>query len=355
VTKVLFIGMHRPNRSPSQRFRFEQYFAFLIENGIQCELSYFISEVDDQILYQSGHYFAKLKVFVKSILIRRKDIKRANDFDYIFIQREAFMTGSTYFERKLAKSKAIVIFDFDDSIWLDDKSSHHGILARLKNPAKTAKIIALANKIIAGNNYLADYASAFNDNVQIIPTTIDTDRYKPALKTSTSPVVIGWTGSFSTIKHFVEIIPVLLKIKVKYKDKVIFKVIGDDTYQHQELAIQGIKWQAKTEVQDLQEIDIGIMPLPDNEWTKGKCGAKGLQYMGLAIPTIMSPVGVNTEIIEDGVNGFLADDKEGWYSKLEKLIEYPELRKELGAAGRKTVVERYSVVANKGKYLALFE
>jgi glycosyltransferase involved in cell wall biosynthesis len=355
VKKVLFIGMHRPNRSPSQRYRFEQYFSYLEENGIQCDLSYLISEKDDQVLYRGGHYLAKLRIFIKGILKRRKDLQAAINYDFIFIQREAFMTGSTYFERKLAKLNVPLIFDFDDAIWFEDKGSHLGVLGKLKRPAKTADIIGLADIVLAGNAYLAEYGTKYSSNVQIIPTTIDTNWYQPKVQSESSEVVIGWSGSFSTIKHFEQIIPVLLKLKGKYQDKVSFKVIGDATYTHKELGIRGVKWQAETEVESLQEFDIGIMPLPDEEWTRGKCGAKGLQYMGLAIPAIMSPVGVNTEIIKDGVNGFLAGSDEEWHRKLEKLIEFPEFRSELGAAGRETVVARYSVEANKEKYLRLFE
>ncbi len=355
MTKVLFIAMHRPNRSPSQRYRFEQYLPYLEANGIKCDLSYLISAKDDKILYQPHHYFAKLNIFIKSIRHRLADIKMAREYDFIFIQREAFMTGSTYFERQLAKTGVPVIFDFDDAIWLPDPGSHHGLLGKLKKPAKTGKLISLAHQVVAGNDYLARYAKKFNNNVQVIPTTIDSHWYKPATKANKGQVVIGWSGSFSTIKHFTEIVPVLLKIKEKYQEKVAFKVIGEPNYQHHGLAIAGVPWQAKTEVEDLQEIDIGIMPLPDNEWTKGKCGAKGLQYMALAIPTIMSPVGVNTAIITDGVNGFLAGTPGEWVTKLGRLIESPELRSQLGRAGRETVVKRYSVEANKEKYLQLFE
>ena len=355
MKKILFIGMHRPNRSPSQRFRFEQYFDYLQENGFECHLSYLISSKDDKILYQNGHYLAKLRIFLASALKRFGDLRRAKNYDYIFIQREAFMTGSTFFERKFAKLNIPLIYDFDDAIWLEDESSHHGLLSKLKKPDKTKEIIALADTIIAGNEYLANYAKQFNTNVQIIPTTINTNWYNAAGKSSKEHVIIGWTGSFSTIKHFVEIIPVLLKLKSKYKEKIQFKVIGDPSYSHKDLEIQGIKWHAATEVDDLQAIDIGIMPLPDNEWTKGKCGAKALQYMGLAIPTIISPVGMNSEIIQDGVNGYLATTHEDWLEKLTRLIESPQLRIKLGSAGRETVVQRYSFKANKEKYLRLFE
>jgi len=354
MKKVLFIAMHRKNRSPSQRYRFEQYFDYLEHNGIKCTLSYLISEKEDSLLYKPGHYLAKFKIYVKSILTRRKDVKKASDFDFIFIQREALMTRSTFFERKLAKLKIPLIFDLDDAIWLEDRNLNHGLLRLLKKPAKTAKIISYANCIVAGNSYLANYALKYNSNVKIIPTTIDTDWYKPKERLDKAFITIGWTGSFSTIKHYEELVPVLIKMKAKYQDRIKFVVIGIDDFYHEGLDIKGIAWNADSEVEDLQEINIGIMPLPDNDWTKGKCGAKGLQYMGLAIPTIMSPVGVNTEIIEDGINGFLAETEDEWADKLSSLIDSADLRTRLGAAGRETVVKHYSKEANKDKYLKLF-
>ncbi len=353
-TRVLFIGMHRFDRSPSQRYRFEQYFNFLTSNEVECELSFLISEIDDKILYSPGNYFGKLGIFLKSWIKRLKDVKRANDFDYIFIQREAFMTGSTYFEKKFAKTKANLIFDFDDSIWIEDKNEANSKFSFLKKPAKTSDIISVCDTIIAGNEYLADYARKYNENVKIIPTTIDTDWYKPKPRTRKSQITIGWSGSFTTIKHFESAIDALTEIKNTYGDKVTFKVIGDANYSYKPLGIKGKKWKSDTEVEDLQDIDIGIMPLPDIGWTRGKCGLKGLQYMGLGIPTVMSPVGVNTEIIAHGINGFLASTKEEWIDCLSQLIESTELRITLGEAGKKTVEDNYSVNANKNKYLTLF-
>lgn len=354
MKKVLFIAMHRPDRSPSQRYRFEQYFNYLEANGVICHLSYLITAEQDKILYRPGQYLKKLGIFIQSIMKRISDLESLKYYDYVYIQREAFMTGSTFFERRLARSGKPIIFDFDDAIWFFDESDANKSLSFLKNPSKTAKIIALSSKVIAGNQYLADYASNYNSEVEIIPTTIDTDWYTPQPKKERDYINIGWTGSFSTIKHFEEFVPVLTKLKAKYGDKIRFSVIGDESYRYEELGITGKPWQKATEIADLADFDIGIMPLPDNEWTRGKCGAKGLQYMGLGIPTVMSPVGVNKDIIEDGVNGFLADSEEEWLDKLGQLIDSAELRESLGSAGRQTVVERYSVVANKEKYLSLF-
>jgi glycosyltransferase involved in cell wall biosynthesis len=265
------------------------------------------------------------------------------------------MLGTTFFEKRYAR-KTRVIYDFDDAIWLSASTSgQNRRLAFLKKPSKTSDIIALSTMVFAGNQYLADYASQFNRNVVIVPTTIDTREYQPAKDILKERVCIGWSGSFSTIAHFQTSLEALKRIKEKYGDKVYFKVIGDANYRNEELGIIGQDWKRETEVKDLQEIDIGIMPLPDDDWSKGKCGLKGLQYMGLAIPTIMSPVGVNSEIIQDGVNGFLAGSTAEWIEKLSSLIESPALRASMGQKGRETVVKQFSVEANKELYLRFFK
>ena len=171
---------------------------------------------------------------------------------------------------------------------------------------------------------------------------------------TTEKVCIGWSGSFSTIIHFEFIIDALKKIKNKYADKVHFKVIGDGTFSNKQLSIQGIPWKKNSEIKDLSAIDIGLMPLPDDEGTKGKCGLKGLQYMALGIPTIMSQVGVNTKIIQDGENGYLANTIDDWVEKISSLVDSFETRKSMGLKGRETVESFYSVEANKNSYLKAF-
>ena len=355
MPKILFIAAHRPNRSPSQRYRFEQYFDFLRANGYECELSYILSEFDDQLFYSKGNIFEKFLITVKSARKRLSDVKRANNYDVIFVQREAFMTGSSYFERQFSRSRAKLVFDFDDSIWLLDTSSANKIWQWMKSAKKTSEIIAVSDMIFAGNKYLADYASGYNKNVRLIPTTIDTkifrrkDEYADKEK-----VCIGWSGSHTTIKHFEAAVPFLKKLKNKYGDRIFFKVMGDETYSNETLDVKGIRWSSESEVEVLSGFDIGIMPLPDDEWVKGKCGLKGLSYMALEVPAVMSAYGVNTEIISDGVDGFLANTEEEWINKLSQLIDSFELRKNIGIQGRRTVVEKYSHDSQKNNYLSAF-
>jgi len=354
MKKVLFIASHRKDRAPGQRFRFEQYFDFLEQHGFQCELQYIVSAEDDKILYRQGNYLRKMFFALRANWKRFQNIRQANQSDIIFLFREALMTRSTFFERQFARSKAKMVFDFDDAIWLSNVSDANKRFSWLKNAGKTEDLIALSDMIFAGNEYLANYASGFNKHVKIVPTTIDTEEYQRVPLEKESTITIGWSGSITTIQHFEYALPYLKKLRDTYGDRIRFKVIGDGSYRNEELDITGIGWSKKDELKELSSFDIGIMPLPDDEWAKGKCGLKGLQYMALEIPTLMSPVGVNTRIIKDGENGFLVDTEEEWISKLSQLIESETLRKQLGKAARETVVKEYSVEANKELYLKYF-
>lgn len=355
MKRVLIIANHRQDRSPGQRFRIEQYIKFLRQNNFEITFSNLITEKEDNIFYSNGRYFAKFILLLKCAYRRYKDVRRASDFDIIFIYLEAFFMGKVFFEKMIARKNKNIIFDFDDSIWLNNVSQGNANLKWMKSTLKTSEIIKLSKMIFAGNNYLAEYALKFNKNVKIIPTTIDTEYHKKitGIKKNNS-ICIGWTGTLTTLKHFETAVSALIKIKQKYQSKAYFKVIVNFPYELEILKINTIKWNKNTEIEDLCEFDIGIMPLPDDEWSKGKCGFKGLQYMALEIPTIMSPVGVNTEIIKDGINGFLASSEDEWVEKLSLLIESQGLRSKIGKAGRQTVMEKYSVESQKNNYLNYF-
>jgi len=355
MPSILYIVPHRLNRSPGQRFRCEQYLKPLEEVGFKITYSFIISEKNDQIFYSKGKYLKKTWILFTSFFHRTKDVFSAKKFDIVFIYREAFMLGTTFFEKQLKRRSPRIIFDFDDAIWLNDTSQGNEDLSWLKKPSKTAKIIEMSDLVFAGNKYLSDYARPFNPIIEIVPTTIDTNYHKfEKNKNISSRICIGWTGTSTTLKHFETIIPFLEKIKNKYNNLIYFKIIVNFPYKLPSLEIEAIEWSLENEIKDLSEIDIGIMPLPDDEWAKGKCGFKGLQYMSLEIPTIMSPVGVNNEIIIEGKNGFLASTEEEWVNKLSSLIEDTELRKRIGLEGRKTVEEKYSVNAHKDRYVQQF-
>lgn len=354
MPRVLYITQHRTDRSPGQRFRYEQYLPALAADGWECDLSPIVGEDDDRILYSKGNYFAKARFVRRSHAIRKRDVARMGDYDVIFIYREALMTRGTRFEEQLRTSRAKLIFDFDDSVWLRNVSEANKRFAWLKDPAKTSRIIGLCDRVFAGNEYLADYARGFNREVVVMPTTIDTQEYLPRTHRPEGPVVIGWSGSITTIQHFRFAVPALKAIKERFGDRVAIRVVGDGAFRMPELGVQGLPWRKATELDDLRAMDIGIMPLPDDEWARGKCGLKGLQYMALGIPTLMSPVGVNSDIIHDGVDGFLPSTVEQWVDRLSMLVEDAELRGRMGRMARATVEERYSLQAWRQRYVGFY-
>jgi glycosyltransferase involved in cell wall biosynthesis len=206
---------------------------------------------------------------------------------------------------------------------------------------------------MVGNPYLAEYAGQVNDNVTVIPTTIDTDKYRVSpVRESNGPLTIGWTGSHSTVQHLDTLRGALQKLA--QTENFRLRVIGTPAYELAPVHVDAMQWRAATELEDLSAIDIGVMPLPDDNWSKGKCGLKALQFMALGIPTICSPVGVNTDIIQDNENGFLAATEDEWVAKLTQLLRSAELRRRLGQAGRATVEEKYSAVTQAPRVYEIF-
>jgi glycosyltransferase involved in cell wall biosynthesis len=239
-----------------------------------------------------------------------------------------------------------MIFDFDDAIWVEDTSSSTQKLKWLKRPSKTPDIIRLADDVIVGNSFLAAYARQFNSNIHIIPTTVDCTVYLPSKsKNSESRICIGWSGSKTTVKHFAPIIPVFKKLKEQYGERIWFKQIGDQDFFVPDLPIESSDWEFHNEVEELNKIDIGIMPLPDDIWSQGKCGFKAIQYLSLEIPAVVSDVGMNSEVVTHGGNGFLVRRDDEWLPYLQQLIEDSSLRMRMGKSGRQHVIEKFSVQA----------
>jgi len=345
--RMLYLALWSPDRSPSQRYRVEPFLDFWDEHGLETTYDW-VLEVEDMRAFYGRRLPAKAGVAVKAALRRgsglARRLGRPPAYDIIFIQRQAFFLGGPWAEW-VASRRAPLIFDFDDAIWMPEISRGNRRFASLKNVEKIPSILRMASTVIAGNAYLADWARAHNPNVAIVPTCIDTNRYVPsgADRAPNAPIVIGWSGSPSTIVHFELALPTLLRIKEKYGARVRFKVVGDPEFRDERLGIQGEAWRSDSEVSALQAMDIGIMPLPNDEWSKGKCGLKALTYMATGLPTLSSPVGVNTEIVRDGINGYLPASEDEWVARTCELIESSELRRRLGTAGRETVIDRYSV------------
>jgi glycosyltransferase involved in cell wall biosynthesis len=351
--RVLFIVPY-PTEAPSNRLRVEQYFPYLREHGIEPILRPFMSSDLYNIRYTPGAMARKVLSLGMSTVNRFADVRRASEADLIFVHREAFPAGGPFIEEMLAESGRPLIFDFDDAIYL----LNTGVMSRtvnfLKRPSKTARVVNLATTVIAGNENLRQYALRYNRNIVVIPTPVNTDEFAPAVDAHApragGRVVIGWMGSNTTAPYLKMVGDALDQVARRYPN-VEIRAIGGSDIPKVCPAMTTSRWSLLGELDDLHSIDIGIMPMPDTEWTRGKCGFKALLYMSCAVPPVCSPVGVTTDIVQDGENGLLATTTSEWVEKLSMLVEDPALRRRMGEAGRQTVVEKYSLTAHAPRFL----
>lgn len=340
--------------SPGQRYRIEQWEPLLGERGVSIDYHSFEDEELHALIYKAGNMRQKLRLVARSFARRAALLRSLRQYDAVYVFREAALLGPPVFERMIHRARVPFIFDFDDAIFVPYRSPSNGYLSYLKFPTKTRTICRLASHVMAGNPFLADYARQVNEHVTIVPTTIDTQKYAvDEAKATADPPVIGWSGSYSTVQHLDTLRGALQRLA--REERFRLRVIGTPRYELEGVEVEASQWRAETETADLGVMDIGIMPLPDDRWSKGKCGLKALQYMALGIPTICSPVGVNSDIIRDGENGLIAATEDEWVEKLKGLLRSAELRKRLGRAGRATVEAEYSALVQAPRVYQILE
>jgi glycosyltransferase involved in cell wall biosynthesis len=351
--KIVFVVPYPIQNSPSQRFRFEQYLEALQLEGHSYEIHSFLMASNWRLFASPGKVIRKVIAVTSGFLRRCGLMFRIHGFDRVFIHREAAPLGPPLFEWIIARVlKKKIIYDFDDAIWITDRKDESRLAKALRWRSKVGIICGMSHRISCGNAFLATYAREFNTNVVVNPTTIDTSATRDLSVSSNGTITIGWTGSHSTLKYLEVLGPVIRRMVSLHN--ISFCVIADVDPRFDWPGISYKPWSPQTELQDLLTFDIGLMPLPDNEWSRGKCGFKALQYMALGIPAVVSPVGVNKDIIEDGRTGLFASTEAEWASSLERLISDEKFRHTVGEAGRRTVEERYSVRSNTPTFLALF-
>lgn len=370
-----------------------------MENNIHWDFQSFYSEKGWKHLYSTGNAFLKFNAVLGGFCRRVLLLTRLHKYQSIIIHRELTPFGPPIFEWVISKVyKKKIIYDFDDAIWMND-GHDSGFMWKLKWRSKIASTCKWSWKVTAGNDFLANYARQYCNQVILFPTVVDTDIHlqaerntldaerwtlnagRQALNTELNtqfPIpnteslipnvqsaasqkpkakdqrpVVGWTGSHSTLFYLDMLLPILQQLE-KELDFEFLVIANKDPKLHLK-HYRFIPWNKNSEVEDLRQIDIGVMPLEDNEWSKGKCGFKLIQYLSIGIPAIASPVGVNTDIIIPGKTGFLASSETEWFENLTKLIQDPQLRNQLGQNGRKLIEEKYSVDSLRDKFIQLFE
>ncbi|MDI6840028.1 MAG: glycosyltransferase family 4 protein [bacterium] len=341
--KILFLTFG-PTVVASSRTRVFQYLPFFIKDKIKFKV----------ITYNPSYGYTIPTVFLRRELVFKiakslyKRINNKYNFFYSFFQTVRFLSyinrydiifiqkvllPTSIIERIKNIYKKPIIFDFDDAIYA----------GKPYDKQKFDQQIPLYDLIILENSFTKQYVNEFgNDNIIMITGPIDCNRYYSKVWTKKDKIIIGWIGSLSTQKYLTMLKNTFKRLNTTYKN-LIFELIGAQNIDFDGVPIRLKRWSLDNEVKDLQNFDIGIAPLPDNEWTRGKGGYKLLQYMAIGIPCVASPVGINRELVKDGENGFLAETEDEWFKKLSILIESPELRRDMGIRGRDLVVKNYSL------------
>jgi glycosyltransferase involved in cell wall biosynthesis len=346
-----------PEEGAGCRFRIAQFIPYLESAGFEVTLDSLFTPAFFRIVYKPGHYVRKAMTFAALSLKRLDVLRDASRFDLILVYREAFPIGPPLLERWLARrGMPPIVYDFDDAIFLPNVSDANRSIVALKWASKVPKIVALSTRVIAGNDFLAGFARRYNSSVVTIPTCVDTDKFRPRTDGGGghAPLIVGWIGSPTTASY----LSMLTAVFRNVHDATPFqlKVSGAAS----ELVFEGVPvsnvpWSLADEVSLFNTCDVGVYPLTDDEWSNGKCGFKAIQFMACGVPVVASAVGVNREIIEDGVNGFLATGADEWESKLGRLLTDRSLRARFAEAGRRTVEERYSLRLNAPKVAAVLE
>ncbi len=288
--------------------------------------------------------FEKIRWFFGKIWGRLKCLASIRSYDCVYVQRESLPYFFPVVELLLAHFARRFVFDFDDAIFVYPKEKNW-LKKMLMDERSVERIVRQSDRVIVSTSYLAHYACQFNDDVRIIPTCVKLKDFPaPAPIKDRTPLIIGWLGSRSTIGYLKEIEAVLTDLAKSIPFQLL--IVGGGQVDIDGLETRCREWSAETEKQSLREFDIGLMPLPDNAWTRGKGGFKLLQYMAAGVPAVASAVGVNKKIIQDGVNGFLASSEDEWKTKLARLLTDIDLRRNCAQAGRKTIESFYSIEGN---------
>ncbi len=342
MLRVLAVVPYHLDFCAGQRFRIELWAKELAKRGIEVEFLPFTNKELTDVLYQPNRNLKKATMLLTQFAGQFSRALTAKRPDVIFIYREAALIGPAIIERILRRQRVPIVYDIDEPLFVPYLSPSNGRLNKLKFFSKVDELFKLSDCVFAVNSPIAEYAKKFNQNVEIVPMTVDVNRYAPR-KTESKNVkpVIAWVGT-RTNQPMIELaVPALRALKTQRDFS--FRIIADDEMQFEGLEVDFIPWSYDTEIENLQNADIGIVPVKENDWSPWKFFFKTIQFMSLGLPVVASATGSNVEIIEDGVNGFLVETESEWVEKLQLLMENPQLRANLGAGARKTILERFDI------------
>jgi glycosyltransferase involved in cell wall biosynthesis len=355
--RVLILCPSPKGTAAAQRLKYEQYLELLEQEGYRFTISNFQSARFWKIVHKPGRTVEKIFWVCMGYLRRTYDLFRAPFYDGIFLTLWGTPLGPPVYEHLLLLMNKRVVYDLDDMLFMN-KFDHVKLnfFQRFKGTRKPLALMKHARYVIVCTPKLEEIGLSLNKYKQVvdISSTFNTERVTPVSSyQQREQIVIGWTGTHSTLPFLESLQPVLAAVSRQRKIKLL--VIANKEYSMKDVLTEFIPWKEETEVSDLHRIEIGLYPIPANEWSLGKSSLKALTYMAIAVPVVATAYGTNFRIMQDGVEGFLAKDEQEWEQRIIELVDDVELRKRMGQAGRKTVEDLFSVKANFPKYLQAFQ
>lgn len=349
--KILVLCPHPVGYVPGQRLKYEQYFEHWKKNGFDVTVSSFMTVRMQQIVYKKGYFTEKMFWTLWGYCRRFRDLFRIRRYDLVYSFLWVTPFGPPLFEWMVTKLSRKMIFDIDDLVYMKNKNADKWYTLLFKGRYKPIYLMKKADHVITCTPYLDNFVRKYNPHTTDISSTINTETYLPVnVYKNTGRIILGWSGSYSTIRYLALLHPVLKELKKESDFKLL--VMGDASFSLEGINVEAYAWSKDKEIAVLQEIDIGLYPLPlDEEWVYGKSGLKALQYMALGLPVVATAIGANFRVIENEKSGLLVTTKEEWVQRLKELINDSDLRRRLGTAARERVEKYYSVKANEPVYL----
>jgi glycosyltransferase involved in cell wall biosynthesis len=351
--KVLFLTRY-PVEGASSRYRVYQYLPALRDLGVDPCVSSFMSSAMYNAVFSASSSLKKGLYTLWAAVRRLAVVLTAKRYDVVVMQRELLPFGPPVLEKFLHWQGVATVFDYDDALFIHKDSKHNPLASRMRRPEKVPQIFSLVDAVAAGNQYLADCASLYCDNAVCVEVAEDTRRIPLRDFAANDRVVVGWLGSPSTEKYL-ELIRPALEGLFKGRPNLQMRVIGGGDFQLQNTQVLHIPWRMETEVENLLKFDIGLMPLPLEEWSKGKSGGKARTYMAAGVVPVCTAIGYNLELVEHGKTGYLVETLEDWAQALSELVDSAQLRERVGRAAREVVVERFSVEGQAKKLKAVLD
>ncbi|HVF56469.1 MAG TPA: glycosyltransferase family 4 protein [Pyrinomonadaceae bacterium] len=351
--EVLTLIPNRYGFAPGQRGSIELWERVLKPAGINLHWAPFETERLREILYQPGHTFEKAREMLRGYVERLRLLDRLKDYDAVFVYREAALLGPAFLEKRIARRGLPIIYQLDDPLYVPYRSPSNGLFSYLKFFGKIAEICRISKVVIVNSTHHREFVSQYNQNIWQVPSIVDTNQYVYQPQDPNSGrVCIGWSGSPTTVGNLRVVADALRRLRDRVEHDVY--LIGGTQFDLPGVEYTAQKWRGETEVEDLRRMQVGMVPLPVNEWNKRKFYMKTAQYMALGIPPVCTPMGSNPEVIEHGVTGFLADTTGEWITYLECMIRDTPLRLEMSERAAREAREKYSLEANTEKVIDAF-